>query len=60
MYESLALVMRAGVDGGGGRGGVGGGVRKVTVFTSGVIMWRRWLKTLRERSILPLFRHTKA
>ena len=41
-------------------GVVVGGDRKLTVFTSGVIMVRQWFKTLRERSILPLFSHTKA
>ena len=41
-------------------GVVVGGDRKQTVFKSGVIMARRWFKTLRERSIQPLFSHTKA
>ena len=40
-------------------GVVVGGDRKLTRFTSGVIMVQRWFKTLRERSILPLFRHTR-
>ena len=57
MYVRLAFVMRAGLI---VAGVVVGGDRKLTVFTSGAIMVRRWFKTLRERSILPLFSHTKA
>ena len=40
-------------------GVVVGGDRKLTVFKSSVITERRWFKTLRERSILHLFRHTQ-
>ena len=57
MYVRLAFVMRAGLM---VAGVVVGGYRKLTVFISGVIMARRWFKTLRERSILHLLRHTKA